>query len=142
MADVDPALTPVYELHLPEACEHALKGTQVGTELPLVWKQPTTQFSVSLVRDPQVKASWDQIRAQKPSILLTYELVWILLIWIFRAWRLQKSGTWLLRIWTQAWIAVLSVLGAVLVIPILAWGEPVQKLFAQVAKAFIQHFMT
>ena len=110
-------------------------------DLPQIWSMPSTQFSITLVRDPAIKAAFSEIQAQKPSVIISYELLWILLVWIFRAWRLDKAGTGLLKIWTQAWVGFLALLGTLFLVPFLAWGDPYRILLSHVLKAFFRHFL-
>ncbi len=141
MPDVTPILTPVYELHLPKECEAALKKSELK-DLPEIYKQPTTQFSITLVRDSELNAAWSEIRVQPVSLLVAYAALWVLLIWILRAWRLQKAPTMLLKIWAQAWISVIGLLGLVILVPALAWGDPYRMLLSHLIKAVFRHFLS
>lgn len=102
---------------------------------------PATQVSMTLLRDPAFRGAVSEIyqKFDKTSFF-GYEMGWILLVWIVRAWRLSKAGTWLTRLWVQAWVAVVFWLGSLLVVPWLLWGKSYQMALATVFRAVIHQF--
>ena len=93
-----------------------------------------------ITKDSQVAASLQEMGQQhKLGMFAGYELAWIVLIWVFRAWRLTKAGTLLTRIWTQAWIAVLFWIMALTSVPLLVWGGAYQGFLSQVIKLTIKY---
>lgn len=107
------------------------------------WNHPLTQFSVVLVRDPVFRGSLSEIHSKfDKNAVFGYELGWVLLIWILRAWRLSKAGTWLTRIWVQAWVASIFWAGFLFFVPWLLWGKSYQMLVATVFRAMIHQFWT
>ena len=139
--------TPIfYELRIPKEAEEWLKTLSPDTfanyeRIQMNWNRPLTQFSITLIRDQDLKGALAEISAQpKTTALLGYEVAWVLYIWIFRAWRLQKASTVLTRIWTQAWIAVLAWIGILGLIPAIVWGDAYRIAVFQVLKAVAKHF--
>ncbi len=103
--------------------------------------QPLSQFSLILVRDPAFRGAMSEINQKyQKNALLGYEAIWILLIWIFRSWRLTKAGTWLTRIWVQAWVSMIFWWGFLFLVPWLLWGKSYQMVLATVFRALIHQF--
>ena len=68
-----------------------------------------TEVTTVLVKDPQVQMAWNEVVQQhKGTLFLGYEIGWILIIWIIKAWRLTKAMTLFSRLWTQAWIGIVK----------------------------------
>lgn len=133
---------------LPKEAQEWLKAFSPGMfenyqQMEQTWNHPVTQFSVLLVRDPAFRGSLSEISQKfQKSTFLGYEFTWILVIWILRAWRLSKSGTWLTRIWTQAWVSILFWWGCLFLVPWLLWGKSYQMMLATVFRALIHQFWT
>lgn len=133
---------------LPKEAEDWLKNLSPGLfenyqQMQSTWNHPVTQFGVTLVRDPAFRGAIGEINQKfQKNALLGYEIGWVLLIWIVRAWRLSKTGTWLTKIWVQAWVSVLFWWGALFMVPWLLWGKSYQMVLATVFRAFIHQFWT
>lgn len=133
---------------LPKEAQEWLKTISPGLfenyqQLETTWNHPLTQFSVTLVRDPAFRGAVSEINQKfQKNAFLGYELAWVLLIWILRAWRLSKAGTWLTRIWVQAWVASIFWTGCLFIVPWLLWGKSYQMVLATVIRAFIHQFWT
>jgi hypothetical protein len=133
---------------LPKEAQEWLKTFSPGLfenyqQVEQTWNHPLTQFSVLLVRDPAFRGSVGEISQNfQKNTVIGYEITWILLIWIFRAWRLSKSATWLTRIWTQAWVSCLFWWGSLFLVPWLIWGKSYQILLASVFRTLIHQFWT
>ncbi len=144
---VDPTSPIYHELKLSKDAEDWFKTISPGLfenyqQIASTWNHPMTQFSVTLVRDPQFRGAISEIYAQSNAkTFYGYEFGWIILIWILRAWRLSKSPTWLTRLWTQAWISVVFWVGAVFVVPSLLWGEAYRTVLSHFLKAVFKHFL-
>ena len=142
----DPSSSQIHELHLSKDAEDWLKTLSPGLfnnykEIESTWNHPLAQFSMTLVKDPEFRGALTEIYTQHPlSTCVGYEMIWVLLIWILRAYRLGKVNTWLLRIWTQAWVGVFYFLGAWFVVPYLLWGKSYLVVIGQLTKAIIRHF--
>jgi len=96
-----------------------------------------------LAKDPAFRESYGKIQQSfQLNLTLGYLAGWILLIWILRAWRLSKAGTWLTRIWTQFWVSIVSWWGILVVVPMLLWGKSYQMLMATLLRAMIHQFWT
>jgi hypothetical protein len=143
-----PAVPILHELRISKDAEEWLKTLSPGIfqnydDLQKTWNAPLTQFTITLVQDADFKLASQQIyNSHLGSTLVSYELVLILVLWIIRSWRLGKASTWLLRIWTQAWIAVVYWLLAVFLVPYLVWGDAYRILLKQISKAILRHFFT
>lgn len=110
-------------------------------QIESTWNHPLTQFSVTLVRDPDFRGAMNEIGQKfQKSEVLGYELLWILVIWILRAVRLGKAGTWLTRIWIQAWVSMLFWWGSLFLIPWILWGKAYRMVLATVFRALIHQF--
>jgi hypothetical protein len=148
------AATPVsavpilHELRISKDAEEWLKTLSPGLfqnydDLQRTWNAPLTQFTITLVQDSEFKQASQKIyESHLGSQLVSYELVLILILWIIRAWRLSKVSTWLLRIWTQLWIAALYWLLAMFLVPYLVWGDAYRILLKELSKAILRHFIT
>jgi hypothetical protein len=143
-----PAIPLAHELRISKDASEWLKTLspgyfQTNEDIEKAWSAPQTQFTLTLLKDPEFKQAKDQIRdAHLGDQLIGYELVFILLLWIFRAWRLGKAATLLTRIWTQAWIAVVFWLIAIFGIPWIVYGNAYQTILKVIGKAFARHFFT
>ena len=149
-----PSSTPVlavpilHELRISKDAEEWVRTLSPGIfqsyeDLQKTWNAPATQFTLTLVRDPQLRQVSEQILDSKLGTrLLGYEFGLILLLWIIRAWRLQKSQTWLRRIWTQAWLGAVYSLLAIFLVPFLVWGETYLIFLKQIFLAILRHFFT
>ena len=105
------------------------------------WNNPAVQFSVVLVKDPEFRGAMGEINQKfQKNTVLGYEIAWVLLIWILRAWRLSKAGTWLTRIWVQLWVSVFFWWGGLFLVPWLLWGKSYQMLLSTVFRALIHQF--
>ena len=141
-----PAVPLLHELRLSKDAEDWLKTISPSTfqsydSIQQIWNLPTTQFGLTLVQDHEFKGAIEQMAAQHAgSTFLSYELVLILIFWIIRAWRLGKVSTWLLRIWTQAWIGFIFWLLSVFLVPYLVWGESYTIVLRQLFKAILRHY--
>jgi hypothetical protein len=143
----DPAAPVVYDLKLSKDAEEWFKTLSPGLfenykQIEGTWNHPLTQFSITLVRDPEFRSAVSEIYGKHNSATFYgYELSWIILVWILRAWRLSKSPTWLTRLWTQAWISMVFWVGSILVVPILVWGEAYRTVLSHFLKAIFKHFL-
>lgn len=131
---------------LPKEAENWLQMVSPGLfenykQMEGTWNHPLTQFTVVLVRDPSFRGAVNEIsdKFQKNTVI-GYEITWVLLIWILRAWRLSKAGTWLTRIWVQLWVAVIFWTGSLVLVPWLLWGKSYQMVMATVFRALIHQF--
>ncbi len=112
-------------------------------QIQKTWNAPTTQFAISLAQDTEFSEALIQVRdTSKGPQLIGYELVLVLLLWIFRAWRLSKVSTLLTRIWTQAWIGLLFWFSAVFIVPGFVFGEAYRTILSHLFKAMIRHFFS
>ncbi len=142
----DPSSQVIHELHLSKDAEEWLKTLSPGLlenykEIQSTWNHPLTQFSMTLVKDPQFRGAVTDIYSRhEGQKFLGNEALFVLFIWILRAWRLSKAGTWLLRIWVQAWVGALMWVGGVCLVPYLLWGDPYRVILSQLAKALLRHF--
>ncbi len=102
---------------------------------------PATQITLTLLKDPAFRGAVSEIdqKFDKTSFY-GYEIGWVVLVWILRAWRLSKAATWLTRLWVQAWVAMVFWAGLVLVVPWLLWGKSYQTVLATVFRAVIHQF--
>ena len=128
---------------LPKQAEDWLKSVIPGafSNGQSLQGHPLMQFSITLGKDQQFREAVEDISKnfQKTSVL-GYEIAWVLLIWILRAWRLSKAGSWLTRIWVQAWVAVIFWWGSLFLVPWLLWGKSYQTVLATAFRAFIHQF--
>jgi hypothetical protein len=147
VATPSPAFPP-YDFKISKDAQEWLQTLSPGMfdnykQLEGTWNHPMTQFSITLVRDPQFRTSVSEIYGQhNMTTFYGYEALWIILVWILRAWRLSKSPTWLTRLWTQAWIAVVFWVGSTVVVPGILWGEAYRTVLSRLLKAVFQHFFT
>jgi hypothetical protein len=131
---------------LPKEAEGWMKTLSPGLfenyqQMETLWNHPAAQFSVMLVKDPAFRGAVTEINQKfQKNTVLGYELAWVLLIWILRAWRLSKAGTWLTRIWVQLWVSQLFWAGALFLVPWLLWGKSYQMVLATVFRALIHQF--
>lgn len=143
----DPSSPLIHELHLSKDAEQWLRTLSPGMfdnyqQIQGTWNHPFTQFSITLVRDPQFRQAVTEIHGKNTgNAFYGYELSWIILVWILRAWRLSKSPTWLTRLWTQAWVSVVFWIGALFIVPTILWGEAYRTVLSHLAKAFFKHFL-
>jgi len=143
-----PAVPILHELRISKDAEEWLKTLSPGLfqnydDLQKTWNAPFTQFTITLAQNPDFKQASQHIyESHLGSSLISYELVLILVLWIIRAWRLGKAATWLLRIWTQAWISVVYWLLGVFLVPYLVWGDSYRIVLKEISKAFLRHFVT
>jgi hypothetical protein len=143
-----PAVPLAHDLRISKDAEDWLKTLspnwfQNHDEIQHFWSTPGSQFTLTLLADPEFKAATDQmIAANLCSRAVSYELVLILLLWIFRPLRLAKASSWLLRIWTQAWISVVFWVLALVAVPWLVWGQAYLTALKEIFKAFLRHFFT
>jgi len=131
---------------LPKEVEGWLKTISPGMfdnykQMESVWNHPAAQFSVTLVRDPAFRGAISEINQKfQKNMVLGYEITWVILIWTLRAWRLSKAGTWLTRLWVQAWVSMVFWWGTFFLIPWLLWGKAYQTVLATVVRAIIHQF--
>jgi hypothetical protein len=143
-----PAVPILHELRISKDAEEWLKTLspslfQNYDDVQKTWNAPLTQFTITVVQDAEFKQASQQIYdSHLGPRLIGYELVLILVLWILRAWRLSKASTWLLRIWTQAWISVLYWVLAVFLVPYLVWGDSYRIVLKELSKAILRHFFT
>lgn len=124
---------------IPKEAQEWLKSQGLDQAL----NHPLSQFSLVLVSDPAFRGAVGEINQKfHKNTVIGYEIAWILLIWVFRAWRLTKAGTWLTRIWTQAWVSVVFWWGVLFLVPWLLWGKSYQMLLSTVIRALIHQFWT
>ena len=149
MAESTQTPTPApffHELKISKDAEEWLKTISPGLfqnydQIQKTWNSPTAQFTLTLVQDAEFNQAVNQIRnAHLGSQFLSYELVLMLFLWIFRAWRLTKVQTWLTRIWTQAWIGTVFWLCALFLVPNFVWGESYRTILSHFFKAIVRHF--
>ena len=143
-----PAVPILHELKISKDAEDWLKTLSPSTfqgydEIQKMWNSPVSQFTITLVQDSELKLATKQIADQHAGqTLVGYELVLIVFLWTFRAWRLGKASTWLTRLWTQFWIADLYWFLAGVVLPWAVWGDSYRIVIKQVFKAILRHFFT
>ena len=143
-----PAVPLLHELHLSKDAEDWLKTIspslfQNYDSVQRVWNAPVTQFGLTLMQDAEFKAATQQISdSHLGSHFAIDELALILIFWIFRAWRLGKVSTWLLRMWTQAWIGFFFWTFSFFLVPYLVWGDAYMVVVKQIFKAILRHFFT
>ncbi len=136
----------LHELRISKDAEEWLKTLSPSTfasydQIQKTWNAPLTQFTLTLVQDTELKGAVSEIAGSHLyREFFAYEAVLILLIWILRAWRLSKVNTWLTRLWTQAWIALLYWVSAVFLIPGLVWGAAYRTVLSHLTKAVFRHF--
>jgi hypothetical protein len=100
-----------------------------------------TQFSLTMGQDAEFKAGMGEMfESHAMNRLAGYELLLILLLWIFRAWRLSKVNTWLTRIWTQAWVGFCYWVCALFLVPSLIWGESYRTVMSHLIRSGFKHF--
>jgi hypothetical protein len=105
-------------------------------------ENPVVKVGGTLVQDQEFTLSFGKIiESHRGSSLLAYEGVLILVLWGFRAWRLGKVNTLLARMWTQAWVALLYWVLALVVVPSLVWGESYRTVLSHSARAVLRHFL-
>ena len=111
-------------------------------QMQKLWVHPVTQFGVTLGRDSEFMASLNQINeSHRSTQLYAYEAVLLVLLWIFRAWKLSKVSTLWSRLWTQAWIGAVFWFLALVGIPGVIWGEAYRTALSHFARAFLKHFL-
>ena len=136
-----------HELKLSKDAEEWLRSVgpnyfQSYEQIEQLWNAPSTQFAVTCLNDTELQGAVKQIRdSHRMDQFLGYELVLILILWTFRAWRLSKMSTFFTRIWTQAWISAVYWFAAIFLIPCLVWGEAYRTVIAHLAKALFRHFL-
>ncbi len=143
-----PAFDPSvrHELKVSKDAEEWLK--EVGPtifknyeDIQKLWNHPMTQFSVTLGRDAEFKAGITQMaESHAGARFYGYEALLILLLWIFRAWRLTKVNTILTRMWTQAWVGFCYWICALFLVPSLVWGESYRTTITHLIRAGFRHF--
>ncbi len=141
-----PAVPVLHELRITKDASEWLKTLspyylQTNEDLEKLWGTPVAQFSLTLLQDPEFKNACDQMSAAhaRPT-LISYELVLILLLWIFRSWRLSKVETVLKRVWTQAWIGFVFWALAIFAVPSLVYGSAYETALKEIFRAILRHF--
>jgi hypothetical protein len=141
------SLTPVYPLKISPDAEEWLKTLAPGTfedyhQIELLWNRPTVQFAITLAHDDQFSQALGEMR-KKESVgaLMGWEIAWVVLIWVFRAWRLSKVETVFLKIWTQLWVSVIFWVGFFVLVPYLAYGQAYVTVMSHLFRAFLKHFL-
>ena len=110
-------------------------------QIQKTWNAPLTQFTLTLVQDTELKGAASEIAmSHLYSQFFAYEAALIVLVWILRAWRLSKAPTWLTKLWTQAWIALLYWIVAAFLIPGIIWGAAYRTVLVHLVKAVFLHF--
>ena len=141
-----PAVPLMHDLRISKDAEDWLKTLspnwfQNHDEIQRFWSTPGSQFTLTLLGDPEFKSATDEmLAANLGTRLVSYELALILILWIVRPWRLNKASTWLLRIWTQAWMSIVFWALALIALPCLVWGQPYLIVLKEISKAFLRHF--
>ncbi len=112
-----------------------------GAQLAPLMNSPVGKFALTMTKDPDFRQSATEI-AQKfnKTTFLGYEFAWIVLIWVFRSWRLTKVNTLLTRLWTQAWVGMVFWWGALTLIPWILWGKSFQTALASLIRGLIHQF--
>jgi hypothetical protein len=112
-----------------------------GTQLAPLLNSPVGKFALTMSKDPEFRQAATEI-AQKfdRTTFLGYEFAWIVLIWVFRSWRLTKVNTLLTRLWTQAWVGMVFWWGALTLIPWILWGKSFQVALASLIRGLIHQF--
>ena len=112
-----------------------------GVQLAPLMNSPVGKFVILMTKDASFRQASTEI-AQKfdKTAFLGYEFAWIVLIWIFRSWRLTKVNTLLTRLWTQAWVGLVFWWGALTLIPWILWGKSFQTALASVIRGLIHQF--
>lgn len=111
-------------------------------QLERLWNHPVTRFGVELTKDQAFTGALESIRESHATTqLMAFEGILIGILWAFRAWRLGKVNTLLMRMWTQAWVAALFWVLAVFLVPFLVWGGPYGTLLSHLVRAFIKHIL-
>ena len=106
-----------------------LLNTSVGQAVVVMAKDPSFQQSALEIAQKFDRNSW-----------IGAELGWIVLIWLFRAWRLTKANTILTRIWTQAWVGAVFWVGALVLVPWVLWGKSYQSVLGSIIRTLIHQF--
>lgn len=84
----------------------------------------TGQVFLTLMQDEEFRDAFTKIIEQPQArTFWTYQVSLLLAAWFFKAWKLQKSGTWGHRLFTQAWIGFTYWGCALLAVPMVVWGE-------------------
>jgi hypothetical protein len=112
-----------------------------GVQLAPLMNTPVGKFALTMAKDPDFRQSATEI-AQKfnKTTFLGYEFAWIIVIWVFRSWRLTKVNTLLTRLWTQAWVGMVFWWGALTLIPWVLWGKSYQTALASLIRGLIHQF--
>jgi hypothetical protein len=135
-----------HELKVSKDAEEWLKSVGPGLfknyeEIQKLWNHPVTQFSLTLGQDAEFKAGIQKMALEQGGArFLGYEAVLLVILWVFRAWRLGKVNTWLTRIWTQIWVGGLYWLSALLLVPALVWGDSFRTVLVHLVRATLRHF--
>jgi hypothetical protein len=143
----DPSAPIVHDLKLSKDAEEWLKTISPGLfqnyqQIQTAWNYPLTQFSLTLMGDPQFRSSVAEMYGKHAlGTYFGYELCWIVLVWILRAWRVGRAATWLKKLWTQAWIGIVFWIGSIAAIPFLVWGDSYRTAMSHLAKAIFKHFL-
>jgi hypothetical protein len=104
---------------------------------------PVAKVGGTLVQDQEFTSSFGKLLdSGKGSTLLAYEAVLILVLWGFRAWRLGKVNTLFARLLTQAWIAVLYWVLALVVVPSVLLGESYRVVLTHSARALLRQILS
>ena len=136
----------LHELKISKDAEEWLKTISPSTfanydQIQKTWNSPLTQFTLTLVQDAELKGAVSEIAGSHLyGEFFSYEAALILILWIFRVWRLSKVKNWLRSLWTQAWIGMVYWVFAVFLIPGLVWGSAYRTVLSHLAKAVIRHF--
>jgi len=112
-----------------------------GIKLDSLMNSSAGNLIMVVMRDPAFRQASAEI-AQKfnKTTFMGYEFAWIVLIWVFRSWRLTKVNTLLTRLWTQAWVGMVFWVGALTLIPWILWGKSYQLALASVIRGLIHQF--
>jgi len=103
---------------------------------------PLSKAGATLVQDQEFTSAVSRIsNAHGGTRFLAYEGVLLILVWIFRAWRLSKSNTLLPRLLTQAWIGAVYWILAITVVPWLVWGEAFRTALGHLVKVALRQFL-
>lgn len=99
-------------------------------------QNPTFQRVLRVSSDLNVLQSTQKIVLHPNRSWLGYgELVWILLIFVLRFWRMSLADTWYKKLWVQVWSGALFFGGAFTVLPWLVFGDAFFEWISAISRA-------
>ncbi len=108
-----------------------------------VMEHPAVKVGGTLVQDQEFSSSFGKLmESGRGSTVLVYEVLLILVLWGFRAWKLGKAETLFARLLTQAWIAVLYWGLAIVAVPAVILGEPYRVVLSHTVRAVLRQVLS